>query len=91
MDEFEFYFQTYELLPGGGLVALQTDQSFPRLRLFELHALPGSVRLPHAFYSTAGERLRIAGVPAESQTETLRRFSANLKNYFKHFALKRGK
>lgn len=65
-SELELFGQTYELLPGGGLVALRTEQPFPRLRLFQLYALPGALSVPHAFQSAADERLRVAGIPAKN-------------------------
>lgn len=63
--------QTYELLPGGGIVALQTHQPFPRLWLFELHSLAGSIPFPHALQSTAGERLQVSRIPGRTSPKTV--------------------
>lgn len=62
-----FVFQTYELLPGGGLVALHTEQPFPRLRLLKFHSLPSSLPVPHAFHSTVCECLHISWIPDDNK------------------------
>lgn len=60
--------QTYEFLPGSSLVALHTEQSFPRLWLFELHSLPSSLPVPNTFHSTAAECLQVSRVPGTTNT-----------------------
>lgn len=61
---------TYKLLPGGGLVAFQTEQPFPRLWLLKLHSVPCSFPRPRTLYTTVGERLYISRVP-EGSTNTM--------------------
>lgn len=62
--------QTYKLLPGGGIVAFQTEQSIPCLWLSKLHSLSCSFPLPRTLHSTVGERLYISRIP-KSNTNTI--------------------
>lgn len=61
---------TYKLLPGGGIVAFQTEQPFPRLWLSKLYSLPCPFPLPRTLHSTVGERLYVSWVP-EGSTNTI--------------------
>lgn len=69
--------QTYEFLPGGGLVALQTEQPLPCLRLLELHPLPCSLPVPLTLHPTVDERLRISWIPGTHMT-TLHHITSTL-------------